>query len=99
MARVFCDFIEAFFSRPRSVLRKASREFMESGYPADACGAIRLSFRALVKPSFNIRSTNLEIFHNYELSFYPGLGDAPLCLFSLTPCDKGLTAINYSPNN
>jgi len=51
VAGVFCDFIEAFFSRPRSVLRKASREFMESGYPADACGAIRLSFRALAKPS------------------------------------------------
>jgi hypothetical protein len=51
VAGVFCHFIEAFFSSPRSCLRKASREFMERGYPADACGAIRLSFRALVKPS------------------------------------------------
>jgi len=44
-------------------LRKASREFMESGYPADACGAICLSFRALVRPSQNIRFTNLEMIH------------------------------------
>jgi hypothetical protein len=34
---------------------------MESSYPADACGAIRLPFRALVRPSQNIRFTNLEM--------------------------------------
>jgi hypothetical protein len=31
-----------------------SSEFMESGYPADACGAICLSFRALGKLSLKI---------------------------------------------
>jgi hypothetical protein len=35
--------------------------FLGSGYPADACGAICLSFRALVRPSQNIRSSNLEM--------------------------------------
>jgi hypothetical protein len=50
VAEVFCHFIEAFFSRPRSGLRKATREFMGSGYPADACGAICPSFRALARP-------------------------------------------------
>jgi hypothetical protein len=39
----------------------ASREFMERGYPADACGAICLSFRALGKLSSKIWSTNLEM--------------------------------------
>jgi hypothetical protein len=39
----------------------ASREFMESGYPADACGAICLSFRALAKLSAKICPTNLEM--------------------------------------
>ena len=37
---------------------------MESGYPADACGAICLFFRALVRPSKNIRSTNWEMTQN-----------------------------------
>jgi hypothetical protein len=35
-------------------------EFGEQ-YPADACGAICLSFRALVRLSQNIRSTNWEM--------------------------------------
>jgi hypothetical protein len=39
----------------------ASREFMERGYPADACGAICLSFRALGKLSAKIWPTNLEM--------------------------------------
>jgi hypothetical protein len=37
------------------------REFMESGYPADACGAICLSFRAVGKLSAKIWPTNLEM--------------------------------------
>ena len=47
----FCYFSEAFLSRPRCALRMASRGFMEGGNPADACGAICLSFRALGKLS------------------------------------------------
>ena len=42
-----CYFSEAFSPGPRYALRIGSREFMERGYPADACGAICLSFRAL----------------------------------------------------
>jgi hypothetical protein len=50
----FCYFSESFLSGPRCALRMASREFMGSGYPADACGAICLSFRALAKLSLKI---------------------------------------------
>jgi hypothetical protein len=39
----------------------ANREFMMSGYPADACGAIFLSFRAPGKLSAKIWPTNLEM--------------------------------------
>jgi hypothetical protein len=39
----------------------ASRGFREGGDPADACGAICLSFRALGKLSAKIRATNLEM--------------------------------------
>jgi hypothetical protein len=39
----------------------AGRGFVERGYPADACGAICLSFRALGKVSLKIWSTNLEM--------------------------------------
>jgi hypothetical protein len=39
----------------------ASREFMKRGSPADACGAICLSFRALGKLSLKIWPTNLEM--------------------------------------
>jgi len=49
-----CYFSEALFPRPRCALRKASRGFMESGYPADACGAICLSSRALGRLSLKI---------------------------------------------
>jgi hypothetical protein len=38
---------------------------MGSGYPADACGAICLSFRDLVRPSQNIRTINLEMIQKY----------------------------------
>jgi hypothetical protein len=43
----FCDSSEAFFSRLRYSLRKTDRGVMENGTPADACGAIFLSSRAL----------------------------------------------------
>jgi hypothetical protein len=43
----------------------ASREFMKSGYPADACGATCLSFRALGQLSLKIWSTNLEMNQKY----------------------------------
>jgi hypothetical protein len=33
----------------------------EKGYPAGACGAIGLSFRALARIVFKFRSTNLEM--------------------------------------
>jgi len=33
VAEVFCHFIEAFFSRPRFALRKASKVDMESNIP------------------------------------------------------------------
>jgi hypothetical protein len=36
-------------------------------YPADACGAICLSFRALAKLSLKIWSTNLEMNQKIEL--------------------------------
>jgi len=49
-----CNFFEALFPRPRCALRKASRGFMEREYPADACGAICLSFRALGRLSLKI---------------------------------------------
>jgi hypothetical protein len=42
-------------------LAEGKQEVMESGYPADACGAICLFFRALVNPSQNIGSSNLEV--------------------------------------
>ena len=50
-------FIEAFFSRPRSALRKASRGGDEEPSPTDACSAICLSFRALARFSSNIGPT------------------------------------------
>jgi hypothetical protein len=46
-----CYFFEAFGSSPRRALRMTNREFRERGYPADACGAICLSFRALTRLS------------------------------------------------
>jgi hypothetical protein len=49
-----CYLSKAFLSRPRCALRMGSREFMERGYPADACGEICLSFRALGKLSLKI---------------------------------------------
>jgi len=39
---------------------------MERGYPADACGASCLSFRALGKLSAEIWPINLEINHKGE---------------------------------
>jgi hypothetical protein len=61
----------------------ASREFMESGYPADACpatvplgagyracGAICPSFRALGKLSLKIWSTNLEVNLYFQFKIY-----------------------------
>jgi len=57
----FCDFFEAYLSRPRCALRMTNRGVMESGSPADACCAIWLSFRALGRLSWNIRPTNLEM--------------------------------------
>jgi len=43
----FGNFSKAFLSRPRCALQKAGRRFRGRRYPADACGAIFLSFRAL----------------------------------------------------
>jgi hypothetical protein len=43
---------------------------MESGYPADACGAICLSFRALGKLSSKICPTDLEM--NLIIFLLPG---------------------------
>ncbi|KPK90125.1 MAG: hypothetical protein AMJ94_10190 [Deltaproteobacteria bacterium SM23_61] len=40
-------FFEAHLSHPRCALRMTDRGFMENVYPADACCAIWLSFRAL----------------------------------------------------
>jgi hypothetical protein len=45
---------------------------MEGGNPADACGAICLSFRALGKLSAKIQPTNLEMNLFYIFSFSPG---------------------------
>jgi len=58
-------------------LRKGSRGFMAKEYPADACGAICLSFRALVRLSLNIWSTNLEMnpFYFTFCILYCGLAD------------------------
>jgi hypothetical protein len=38
-------------------------------YPADACGAICLTFRGLAKLSENFRSTNLEMIPFFFLHF------------------------------
>ena len=67
----FCYFSEAFFSGPRCALRMGGSEFMESEYPADACGAICLSFRALARLSSNIGSTNLEMNQKYRERLKP----------------------------
>jgi hypothetical protein len=39
---------------------------MAKEYPADACGAICLSFRALAKLSETILPNNLEMIHLYK---------------------------------
>ncbi len=46
---------------------------MAKEYPADACGAICLSFRALSRLSSRIGSTNLEMNQKYLLNIYSRL--------------------------
>jgi hypothetical protein len=45
----------------------ASREFIARGYPADACGASCLSFRALGKLSSRITPTNFEMDYRFKM--------------------------------
>ena len=52
---------EAIFFRPRYALRKIDLGLLERGYPAGACGAIGLSFRALARIVSKFRSTNWEM--------------------------------------
>ncbi len=54
---------EAIFFGPRYALRKIALGLIERGYPAGACGAIGLSFRALARIAFTFRSTNWEMIH------------------------------------
>ncbi len=56
-----CYSSEAFLWHPSCALRMTGRESTGRGYPADACGAICLSFRALGKLSLKIWPTNLEM--------------------------------------
>jgi hypothetical protein len=51
---VSCGLIEDFFSGPPLRLAEVNRGEFGEQYPADACGAICLSFRALGKLSQNI---------------------------------------------
>jgi hypothetical protein len=56
------------FLAPRSASRKIGPGMGEKGYPAGACGAIGLSFRALARFVFKFRSTNLEMIHILNLA-------------------------------
>jgi hypothetical protein len=53
VAGVSCGLIEDFFSRPPLCFAEVKRGEFGKQYPADACGAICLSFRALVRLSQN----------------------------------------------
>jgi hypothetical protein len=61
VAGVSCGLIEGFFFRPPLRFAEVNRGEFGEQYPADACGAICLSFRALVKLSRNTGSTNWEL--------------------------------------
>jgi hypothetical protein len=54
VAGVSCGLIEGFFSRSPLCFAEVKRGEFGEQYPADACGAICLSFRALVRLSQNI---------------------------------------------
>jgi len=54
---------ENIFFRPRCTMRNIGLEIREKGYPAGACSAIGLSFRALAGIVSKFRSTNGEMIH------------------------------------
>jgi hypothetical protein len=59
---------------------------MGSGYPADACGAICLSFRALVRALENIRSVNLEMIRiSLMIIIMLTLSTDPILLLGIIP--------------